>query len=632
MSANPKDILHKYWGYNSFRAGQEAVVADILAGKQVLGLFPTGGGKSICFQVPALMLGGITLVVSPLVSLMKDQTDALKHKDISAIHLHSGLNSGEIQQLMDNAMKGRYKFIYISPERLESENFREYLPSLNIELLVVDEAHCISQWGHDFRPSYLKIGEVIELIPQVKVAAFTASAHDLVQKDIVHFLNLKNCVVHKADFRRPNLHFFAKETDNKSGYILKALSKSEGSAIVFCDTRRETEEMARFLYEHNISCDFYHAGLPADQRTKKQEQWIKGNNRVIVCTNAFGMGVDKPDVRLVIHQSCPASPEAYYQEAGRAGRDGKDSWCILLYRKNEIQKIRENILNSFPELGELKRVYHAIYNYYSLADGAGEGLSYEFDMKAISDRYKIPQLLLLNALKNIEILEYWNLSDAVFSPSRVMVKWPYQNVYEFKIKHSNYEYLIDTLLRSYGGIFDTYVKISESQLARRLHTDEQQVKKDLNRLSDATIIDYLPSGDKPIIYFKEPRNASPVFSLKSLEPLRNSKLKALGVMESYLMGDVCRANFWENYFGGQAFTPCGVCDICKKQNAKPKTPSAESLIIALKKTIETEKSDLLTIMNKFPEDQSHEMREKLRELLDLKRVTIGEDRILYWNN
>lgn len=315
----PTEILHKYWGYNAFRPGQQEVVNDVLHGKEVLALFPTGGGKSICFQVPGLMLEGCTLVVSPLVSLMKDQTDALKKRNIGAVHLHSGLAKGELRILLENAMKGRYKFLYVAPERLLSADFREYLPALNIQLLVVDEAHCISQWGHDFRPSYLRIHEIKELIPQAKIAAFTASASVKVQEDIIRHLNYKKPVVHKADFNRPNLVFYATQTENKSGYVLKALTRSEGSAIVFCDTRRETEEMARFLYEYQLSCDFYHAGLPADVRAKKQELWMKGQTRIMVCTNAFGMGVDKPDVRLVIHQAPPQSPEAYYQEAGRAG-------------------------------------------------------------------------------------------------------------------------------------------------------------------------------------------------------------------------------------------------------------------------------------------------------------------------
>lgn len=632
MGASPAEILKKYWNYPSFRDGQEAVIEDILKKNDVLALFPTGGGKSICFQVPGLMLNGLTLVVSPLVSLMKDQADALKKRDIHVAHLHSGLSQGEIRLLMENAMKGRYQFLYLSPERLATENFREYLPQLNVALLVVDEAHCISQWGYDFRPSYLHIHEVRELLPNVKIAAFTASAPPKVQQDIIAHLGLKNVQVHKTNFSRPNIHFYSVLTDNKSGYVAKALNKSSGSALVFCDTRRETEEMARFLDQFQLSVDFYHAGLSAEIRTKKQEKWLKDQTRIMVCTNAFGMGVDKPNVRLVIHQSPPASPEAYYQEAGRAGRDGENSWCILLYRQHEIEKNRKMILESFPETTELLRAYHAIYNYYAIADGAGAGLAYQFDLKAVSDRYRIPQLLLLNAVKNIEILGYWSLSDGVFAPSRIIFRWPYDTVYEFKLKNPDYEFLIDMLLRSYGGIFDNYTRISEFQLAKRLHKKESEIEADLLRLQSIGIVDYLPANDKPTILFVEPRNANPVFPIKFLEPLRNAKLNALQVMEEYLGGNVCRSVFWEMYFGDAASADCGVCDICKKkQSNKADLQSGMDLRNEIKKLIEQNQPDMQSFLESLPDAYADEMKLILRQLMDNKSITLDQNRKLNWN-
>lgn len=627
----PTEILHKYWGYNAFRPGQQEVVNDVLHGKEVLALFPTGGGKSICFQVPGLMLEGCTLVVSPLVSLMKDQTDALKKRNIGAVHLHSGLAKGELRILLENAMKGRYKFLYVAPERLLSADFREYLPALNIQLLVVDEAHCISQWGHDFRPSYLRIHEIKELIPQAKIAAFTASASVKVQEDIIRHLNYKKPVVHKADFNRPNLVFYATQTENKSGYVLKALTRSEGSAIVFCDTRRETEEMARFLYEYQLSCDFYHAGLPADVRAKKQELWMKGQTRIMVCTNAFGMGVDKPDVRLVIHQAPPQSPEAYYQEAGRAGRDGNKSWCILLHHAGDIDKIKEQIIQSFPDMQDLKRAYHAVHNYYNIADGGGAGLHYEFDLKAIADRYKMPQLLLLNCLKNIEILGFWSLADSVFAPSRIYFKWPYENVYELKIKKPEFEYLLDVILRTYGGVFDRYEKISEYAIAKRLKKSPEDITRLLKTLAALGVIDYLPITDKPIIQFIEPRNANPVFSIKQLQPLRNSKLEGLNIMDQYIHENRCRSAFWQLYFGGTHAKDCGVCDCCQKRLKVALTGKDRPFMEAqLRQIIGPKGKNRTEVLQELPENYAFELRELLRELMDNRAILIDANGLLYW--
>jgi ATP-dependent DNA helicase RecQ len=631
MATTPSEVLQQYWGYQTFRPGQEALVMDILHGRDTMALFPTGGGKSICFQVPAILLPGLTLVISPLVSLMKDQVDALNKRNIPAIALHSGIAWQEMKLLLDNALQGRYKLLYISPERLASENFRGYLRNLKISFLAVDEAHCISQWGHDFRPSYLTIGEIRSILPDIPVAAFTASAPPKVQEDIRDKLLLRNPKVHKGAFKRDNLRFYAVETENKSGYLLKALGRSQGSAVVFCDTRRETEETNRFLQANGVSADFYHAGLSQEDRNRRQDRWIRNGVRVMVCTNAFGMGVDKPDVRLVMHLTPPSTPEGYYQEAGRAGRDGNISWCILLHRSLDLQMLQQKILQSFPEIKDLERAYLAVFNFYGIPAGAGEGRTFEFDMQAIANRYKIPQLQLLHAVSNIEALGCWSLSDSFYSPSRLFFMWPYQDVYEFKLQQPRYEMLIDILLRSYGGIFDNYARIAEKTIAKRLRMDQKEVVMRLKELAQKQMIDYLPNSDKPTIYFSEARSAYPNFDISKLEPLRRSKLMALDVMGLYLEETRCRSAFWERYFGGEHADNCGHCDICTKRKRKALSgKSFEEYQAIIREKLGNTGLTRMELLESISDEFSFELREVLRWLMDHKQVLVDANHKLYW--
>ncbi len=627
----PEQVLKKYWNYNEFRPGQLEVVHSILEKRDTLALFPTGGGKSICFQVPGMCMDGITLVVSPLIALMKDQVEGLQKNNISAIALHSGMSWKELNLVLDNALKGRYKFIYISPERLASENFKEYLPNLNISLLVVDEAHCISQWGYDFRPSYLRIAECMELLPNVKIAAFTASAPPKVQADICDKLGLKKPFVFIAPFRRDNLHFHAIETENKTGLLQRALQKTSGSAIVFCNTRRETEEISRFLLDKNISADYYHAGLTAALRSRKQDLWMQNQVRVIVCTNAFGMGVDKPDVRYVFHLTPPMFPEAYYQEAGRAGRDGMPSWCLLFYRKQDYFELKERIDTSFPPEKELERVYNAVCNSLGIVHGQGLDRAFEFDLPSICNKYLLPHTMAFYAISNLEILGFWTLSDGFYSPSRLYFCAEYSEVYDFKLRYPKYERAIDILLRSYGGIFDDFVKINEKQIAFRLHIQESELKKLLIDMHRQELVDYAPSTDKPRITFTEPRSPYPQFKMGILDSLKQNRLKGLGTVIDYLDEKNCRSLFWENYYGKTSKKECGHCDLCalRKKHVLNKESIAK-WSLEIEKVLKNKSLTRTELLEKMSTKNRFEFREILRWMMDQKRILVDANQKLYW--
>ena len=500
MGAGASDILLKHWGYPAFRPGQENIISHILTGQDVIALLPTGGGKSICFQVPGMMHDGLTLVVCPLISLIKDQVDALERRNIPAVGLHSGLSFKEVRNIMDHALRGGYRFLYVSPERLATDNFREYLPNLNIKLLVVDEAHCISQWGYDFRPAYLRIAECRQFLPNVPVAAFTASAPPYVVKDIADKLALNEPRISMGDFGRPNLHFHVHENEDKYGFILKMLSNTRGSSLVFARNRKETEELSVFLQQHGLSADFYHAGMKAADRVRKQDLWMKNQIRIICCTNAFGMGVDKPDVRFVFHLTPSPSPEDYYQEAGRAGRDGQDSWCIMLYRPADFEQMRVQVDARFPNADVLARVYHALMAHLNIPEGGGMHQWYEMDPAEIAGRYRFQLSEFIHGLKSLELLQFFSLSEGVHTPSAIHISADYTSVYDFKIRYPEFEPIIDLLLRSHAGILDNYIPVFESVLCKRLRIKEAALTDTLKRLQALQILDYRPATEKPRVF------------------------------------------------------------------------------------------------------------------------------------
>jgi ATP-dependent DNA helicase RecQ len=629
----PESLLKQYWNYSSFRPGQAEIIAELNKGRDSIVLLPTGGGKSLCFQIPGLLQNGLTLVVSPLIALMRDQVEGLIKRDIPAAAIHSGHSKGEIELKLQNALKGAYKFLYISPERLATDNFRGYLKNLNINLLVVDEAHCISQWGYDFRPPYLQIAECRELLPGVPIAAFTASAPPRIVKDVVEKLELKNAFIYRGDFHRPNLHFYALDTENRTGYLTRLLARTKGSAIVFADTRRDTEEIARFLDEKGISADFYHAGLPTDQRSKRQDAWMKGKVKTMVCTNAFGMGVDKPDVRVVVHMTPPANPEDYYQEAGRAGRDGLDSWCIMLYRDTDFEEIKQRVIQSFPAPADLERVYNAMMNHLGIPAGGGAGRQFEIDLSKVTETYKIPNQLMLHATKSLELLGFFNLSESVLAPSRLRFIAEYIEVYEFKIRYPKYQALIDLLLRSFGGVFDAYVRISERQLGRRINISDSKIQEQLLQMHKAGILDYLAANDKPIIDILEPRSPYPKFNIKQLEPLRKTKLEGAKVMQSYAAEKNCRAGFWIQHYTEQTYIACGKCDLCTKRKKEAlKGATFDTLSSFIKTCLGNEGLERQSLLSQFASEQSFEAREVLRWLMDNKKILVDSNQKLYWNN
>ncbi len=498
-------ILLKYWGFSSFRPLQEDIIQSVLEGKDTLALLPTGGGKSLCYQVPALAREGLCLVISPLISLMKDQVDTLKKRGIKAVAIHSGMHPDEIDIALDNSKYGDVKLLYISPERLSTLKMRESLRHISVNLLAVDEAHCISQWGYDFRPPYLRIAEIRQLIPDVPVLALTATATQGVVKDIQKKLGFKTENVFQKSFERKNLTYLVIKEEDKMKRLLKIIAKVNGSGIVYVRSRRQTKEIAELLLKNKIKANYYHAGLDRKTRVQRQSDWMNEEIRIIVATNAFGMGIDKPNVRLVIHLDLPDCLEAYFQEAGRAGRDEKQAYAVLLFENADILDARHNLLISFPEPNVIKNIYQALGNYYQLPVGAGKDLQFEFDLFSFSDKNKFNSIITFNALKFLEKEGYLILTEALHNPSRLFIKTDKESLYRFQVANEFYDHFIKIILRSYTGIFTEFVKINETELAQRTKLSTEEIKMHLNRLQKLQILDYIPQTEKPLLIFTRER-------------------------------------------------------------------------------------------------------------------------------
>ena len=597
METNIKSILKTYWGFDSFRPLQEDIINAILNKKDTLALLPTGGGKSICFQIPAIASEGICVVVSPLIALMKDQVQQLEKREVKAAAIFSGISSREIDLILDNCVYGQTKLLYVSPERLLTKIFIERFQKMNVSFLAIDEAHCISQWGYDFRPPYLKINELRSIKPDLPIIALTASATERVKADIIDKLQFKeDHKIFTKSFSRKNLFYNVRYEEGKYPRILKILNKMQGSAIVYMRSRRKTEDLAGFLLQQNISADFYHAGLPASLRNTKQQNWIENWCRVMVATNAFGMGIDKPDVRLVAHLDLPDSLEAYYQEAGRGGRDGLNSYAITLYNKNDVGNLKRHLTLSkvTPEIA--KKIYQAIGNHFDLAIGSGKNQTFDFDIYDFCNSFQLNALQAYNSIKLLSDEGYLSANDAFFIPSRIFVRAKKHVLEKFEKENPQQGILLKHLLRRFEGILDQYVQINEVKVARTLKIKETNLVDQLLHLRKKKIIDYQPKTDKPRLTFLEER--LPVENLKfdtqKIEQLFTVRSNNINAVLAFIKNQaVCRNRIILNYFNEQSENNCGACDVCRDVlNTQKKIPQQEDIKMAIIKLLATKPFNL----------------------------------------
>ena len=560
-----RKILKDYWGYDNFRGIQEDIIQSIGSGHDTLGLMPTGGGKSITFQVPAMAKDGLCIVITPLIALMKDQVRNLRDRGIKAIAIYSGMTREEIIIALENCIFGNYKFLYISPERLDTEIFRIKLRSMKVSMITVDESHCISQWGYDFRPAYLKISEIRNLLPDVPVLALTATATPEVVKDIQQRLAFKEENVFRMSFERKNLAYIVRRTESKQEELLHILKHVEGSAIVYAHNRKRTKEYAQLLNEKGITATFYHAGLSNDTKDQRQKSWVKGETRVMVATNAFGMGIDKPDVRLVVHVDTPDSPEAYFQEAGRGGRDGKKAYAVLLYSKSDRATLKKRIADTFPEKDYIRTVYEHLNYYYQMAMGDGLGCTREFNIDEFCRNFKHFPIQVDSALKILTRAGYLEYTDEQDNNSRLMFTLTKEELYRIHETSPETEKLINIILRSYTGVFTEYAYINEETLSLRSGMTRQQVYDTLISLTRRRILHYIPGKKTPyIIYTRERQEADRlVFTKEVYEDRKKSFIHRIEAMTEYAeTDDKCRSRMLLLYFGEKNEHNCGQCDVC----------------------------------------------------------------------
>lgn len=622
-------VLKKYWNYDAFRPLQEDIILSVMDGKDALALLPTGGGKSICFQVPAMTMPGICIVVSPLIALMKDQVENLRERGIEAVAIVSGMGKREVDILLDNCVYGPIKFLYLSPERLMSDLVRERIKYMKVNLFAIDEAHCISQWGYDFRPPYLELARLRELHPKVPILALTATATELVVNDIQEKLAFRKKHVFRKSFERKNLAYIVAHEDNKLRRLFAVAKKVQGSGIVYVRNRRETQEVARQLNAHGIRADYYHAGLPALQRSEKQEAWKTNQIRVIVATNAFGMGIDKPDVRFVVHLDLPESLEAYYQEAGRAGRDEKKAFGVLLYNENDRAQLERKFELSFPSVAEIKQVYHHLGNYFQLAYEAGEGLTFEFDIADFCSRYKLDALKTLNVFKFLEHDGYVALTESVYLPSRLRIIVSNEELYRFQIEYANYGRFVKILLRSYGGLFDQYSVIKEIDIAKRLAMRFDDVVATLEKLEQLQIVSYLKQTDKPQIFFSRARvdTQNLHIDFKYIQERKAIMQQQISSVIRYAETQACRSSMLLKYFDEITAEKCGVCDVCIAEKRKEgQQPLLEQISYEILELLTSRHLSLDELISNIPLGAEKDKVAALRNLLDAGKLKSDGER------
>lgn len=621
-------ILKQYWGYDSFRPLQEEIIESILKGQDTLALLPTGGGKSICFQVPAMANEGLCLVISPLIALMKDQVENLVSKGIPALAIYSGMSHRQMDIELDNCIHGKYKFLYVSPERLHTELFKARLIQMKVSMIAIDEAHCISQWGYDFRPEYLRIAEIRELV-DVPFLALTASATSKVVDDIQEKLKFKRKHVYRKSFERKNLSYLVLPEENKLERILQIVSRIKGTGVIYARNRRLCKDLAEYLYQHKHSVDFYHAGLDQQTRNQKQDNWIKNRTRIIVSTNAFGMGIDKPDVRFVIHYELPDSLEAYYQEAGRAGRDNEKAWCVALYREQDKTEAFRQLEEAFPPYEEVNRVYQMLCNYLQIPIHGGTGTSYDFDIADFAKKNNLKTAEAFHALRIMSQEGILVMSDALFQPARVHVKVDNTVLYDFELRNPKIAGFLKLLLRTYSGLFDQYVKIDEAYMANKLYHTREEVIQVFKKLEEVGLINYEPAKDKPQLFFLVPREDKLHYQQERQRTLKATAQEKLEAVFNYAEEQQCRSQSILNYFDETDSVRCGQCDICLED--KKKTLSEEQYKEKIKQAIEKGHHQLKSIVEHLGYWHEEGISLVLQHLTDEGIISLHPDQTLTWN-
>ena len=606
-----QETLKEYWGYDSFRPKQEEIVSAALEGRDVLAILPTGGGKSVCFQVPGMMKDGIAIVVTPLIALMKDQVQNLTDRGIRALCINAGMGRREVDNALNNALYGDFKFLYVSPERLGTRLFQSYVQEMKVSYIVVDEAHCISQWGYDFRPDYLQIGKLRELV-DAPVIALTATATPQVAEDIMERLGFKDKFQIKSGFERPNLSYIVRRTEDKLGQLLNICNSVDGTGVVYVRSRKKTEELSAFLSANGVSASFYHAGLGQQSRTDRQEQWKSDKIRVMVCTNAFGMGIDKPDVRFVIHFDVPDSPEAYFQEAGRGGRDGKRSFAVMLWNSSDVKRLRQLETVSFPSLEYIEDIYHKVHIFYQIPYDAGVGRQLKFDLEEFCKHFKLQRSSAYYAIQYIEKTSHWTFSEDVDISPKVQIMVDRNDLYDIEFQNPKLAYLLEVLMRRYTGLYSYPVPIDEDYVAAQVGVQVPMLRQMLYQLSLEHVIRYVPCDHATVIFLHHdrlrPKNVN-------LDPKRYAMLKSsfgerMQKMIDYISEeDTCRSAYLLEYFGQSESEDCGTCDVCRA--AKSKAAGPVEAAARLSTFINHEKSGVYVL-----EDIPMELIPVLRRLID----------------